>query len=150
MQVFKDTWRIPEGKEVAIDLGFDRTGFGSITKAYGGMLKWPGGQMGMVSFKIVDEATLAGFIDAFREADKMWLTFPNGSEQPWVADMEGSRDVANAFLRCIKNTPLPSQPYGNPPVSGTQPFNDPVRAPEQPRPQTPSPPIVPGRSALKI
>ena len=126
VQLFKSTWRIPEGQKISLSLTFDRDEFGSTDNAGGSMIKYStGGTAGVVDF-IIRTETLGTFVEQFAHADNMFISFPASNEAPWRVDMTGSRDVSNAFVSCMHRTRVPTQPYGNPPIS-SQPFKPDVK-----------------------
>jgi len=154
VQAFKETWHIPEGTQVPIELGFDKNLWGRTiatgSAAGGREYRW-----GTVTFGIVD-ASVNNFLEEFAHADKLWLRFTNGNETPWVADMVGSRNSVNSFKMCIgemikrNGTTQPysssTQPYeSRSNGSSTQPFDQ--TAPIVPKPVTPAP--VPAKPGLK-
>lgn len=120
VQVFKDGWRIPEGTNATVELGFDDTSFGSGNavgfKAVNGM--------SYLAFNLEGYDLIKPFIREFKEADKMWLKFPEGNEKPWNVDMAGSRKMADVFMGCISELEKakPTQPYGKQPET-SQPFD---------------------------
>ena len=83
----------------------------------------------------------------------MRLRFMEGNEQPWVAQLRGSNQIMDAFVRCMRiinqnsetrRPTEPTQPYsGGPNPSGpTQPFAAPP-----PRSQAPTQPFAPSGGA---
>jgi hypothetical protein len=98
-----------------------------------------------MEFNIANGAT-DSFLTDFGKASMMWIRFDEGTEKPWPAKMQGSRDAAAYFGRCIKQLidanstqpygkPAPTQPYSE---SQTQPYgNAPKQQPGQPIPLTP-------------
>jgi len=121
VQVFKASWRIPEGTKVAIEVGFDKEAWGGVDDAYGETMTGSTGyKMGVITVPI-NPKSVSSFLQQASEANNMWLRFPSGNETTWTADMTGSRSSVVAFKMCITkvggngNT----QPYGN-----TQPFGN--------------------------
>jgi hypothetical protein len=135
VQIFKMSWRIPNGTDIPITLGFDRGTWGTINKATGSTHTGDGSTWGMINFYIADESVI-DFLENVAHADKMWLKFLDGNETPWVADMRGSRNSVNSLQACVAKairaaaTP-PSQPYSG--GGNTQPF-----AAEPPPPPAPT------------
>jgi hypothetical protein len=122
IHIAKQSWRIPRGTTVKVELGFDQEREGITADAHGGD--------NLVEFFIAEE-DVARFFSAFREADLMWLRFPEGNETEWRADMTGSREIASIYANCVRTTKrfAPTQPYGargtTQPYSGggaTQPY----------------------------
>jgi hypothetical protein len=122
IQVMKKSWQIPVGTKINITVGFDKDEYGS-----GIGTSFVVGSTGTNGVAVtLAETSAADFIEQFQAADKMWIKFPDGNETPWIADMTGSRIVGNAFLRCVNELNRNyTQPYGNPPSSGTQPYRQP-------------------------
>jgi hypothetical protein len=116
VQIFKPTWRIPNGTKVTIDLGFDQGLFrnGNIT-ATGSTVRG----IGMITFHLTDAAVIEDFFQQFRDADEMWVQFPDGNEQTWSINMTGSRQAARVFEGCMGVLANATQPFGAHP---SQPF----------------------------
>ena len=131
----KPSWNVPNGTTmpVVMQIGLDRP-WTAQAEGDGQRIHWTIGRDAMGEF------------DAqFRAASSMTVSFPNGSEQPWVIALNGSTAVSNAMGRCIRQmaqraaaqTAAPPPPQG-----GTQPFSDqnppsaaagqPAAQPEQP------------------
>lgn len=123
VQIFKQGWRIPKGTKLTVHIGFDKSILGTAEEASGAMMDYSnGGAIGVVSFHMTDPTLLDNFLNGFRDAERMWITFPGGTEAPWWLDMTGSGDVLKAFYRCITaNDKNNSQPFGKPPET-SQPF----------------------------
>jgi hypothetical protein len=118
VQVFKNSWRIPAGTKLQLELGFDKGSWASGT-ASGYVLSRDRSsyvEIGILHDKVAD------FSDNFKEANHMWLRFPDGDETDWIVRMDGSRNAARAFEFCIgklASVPKPTQPFGGRP---SQPF----------------------------
>jgi hypothetical protein len=132
---FKDTWRIPKGTTMSVDVGFDKTASWSDVKATGSMNTngW-----GVITINVAN-SFMSGFLEEVAGADKMWIKFNSGNETPWVADMTGSRKSVEAFKVCLDRffgggatQPFGTQPYGK--SSPTQPFD---KTAPGPKPGTP-------------
>jgi hypothetical protein len=73
----------------------------------------------------ISDPDLAGrFMDDLMGADTMTVTFEQGDEKPWVANMQGTRETGTAFMEAVK-TLCPScgkttQPYDT--AKPTQPY----------------------------
>ena len=122
IQLFKRGWKIPAGTNVNIEVGFDGGSF-----ATGPTKGFPSESVpntSFLEFYIGDADQLKDFMQQFRDANKMWIKFPDGNEAPWVADMAGSRDISNEWASCVHELKrINTQPYGKPPAtSSTQPF----------------------------
>lgn len=134
IQAFKTTWKIPNDTDVHVEVGFDDDLFGDTT-AVGYRDK----KFSYVEFHIDDAEITKAFMGQFQEANKMWLKFPDGNEEPWVADMKGSREISVSFMNCIAGlAKRDTQPYGKQPdTSSTQPFGkSPAAQPSKRLPQT--------------
>lgn len=131
VQVFKSTWRIPNGTIVPVSLTFDKSDPWIADASGGTMDRSPG--FGFVVFTIKAQG-VGDFIREFGEAGTMTVGFTQGNEQPWTLRMSGSREVAASFSKCVTalagrsstqphaggsttqpyGKPAPSQPYGKP------------------------------------
>jgi hypothetical protein len=136
VMLFKNTWRIPNGTRVPIEVGFVKNAWSDPTTAYGETKRLSGGYtIGTVTINIRPES-VADFLDNFKDADKMWFRF-GGTEAPWVVDMTGSRETADNFLKCMgymdKNRP--TQPYTSERKQPTQPFGSDNFQPDRPTKQ---------------
>lgn len=96
IHLFKNTWRIPEGTKVQVEIGFDRNLWGSTDKAYGTSRKGDG----MVAIKLAPEKQ-ASFFQEVAHADKMWMRFPGGTEGLWEVNMTGSRKAPSRRSRSV-------------------------------------------------
>jgi len=95
----------------------------------------------------LDTNRMQTFDAQFRSASSMTLTFPSGTERPWVIGLRGSSAISDAMGRCIRdlrrraNTPATPQ-------STTQPFEAVPAAPGAPAnsaaPANPPAPAAPG------
>jgi hypothetical protein len=129
VQVFKTSWRIPQGTKMAAEIGFDKESWGSVDSAYGETFGEGKYRTGVVDIGIAQDS-VDNFLENVAASDKMWIKFPDGNEAPWVADMTGSRNSVNAFKACINkiaSSGQPTQPFSNggPQLfsDGTQPFS---------------------------
>jgi hypothetical protein len=115
VQLFKNSWRIPDGTDVAIDLGFDKDLWASLDAAKGYTAQ-NAKLGGFVEFPIRPDS-VSDFLGLFGEADEMWVRFPNGNETPWITKMVGSRDAAKSLTACMAAAPQATQPFGKAPAS---------------------------------
>ncbi len=79
----------------------------------------------------LDTDAMQTFDTQFRAASSMTLTFPGGTEPPWVIGLRGSTAISNAMGRCISdlrqraNTTVPpqsaTQPFGAAPAASSAP-----------------------------
>jgi hypothetical protein len=98
----------------------------------------------------LDPNALRTFDRQFRGAGSMTLTFPDGSEPPWVLSLGGSMVISDTFGRCVRDLTRQVQaaqsqgsgvpPNSAPPPQGpTQPFSAPASTPPAlPPPASPS------------
>jgi hypothetical protein len=118
IQILKENWRIPKNATGEIWITFDRG-----TPYYGNASAHQSGNALELTIPI---RLIDNFLSEFREADKMHVSFRNGNEPPWTANLTGSHVVAIAFEQCVKNfleqitQRQPTQPYGSQP---TQPYS---------------------------
>ena len=132
----KPGWNIPGGTQmpVVVQIGLERPwaeqGVGS-----GQRVQWS-----------LDRNAVQEFDAQFRRAASMTVTFPSGSEQPWVIELNGSTAVSNAMGRCVTDMArqggAPAQPASAPaPGQGTtQPFGAAPGSPTQAAPSQPGNP----------
>ena len=122
VQAFKTSWRFKPGINVNVWVRFDSdtpleaVGHTELTQA--------GQPMLAVSVKQGKEIA---FMREVAAAKKFYIGFPDGDEEPWVADMTGSRETAQALARCaayIDGKGAPTQPTGGP--KATQPTGRPA------------------------
>jgi hypothetical protein len=89
----------------------------------------------------LDTNTMQTFDAQFRGASSMTLTFPSGTEPPWVIGLRGSSAISNAMGRCIRDLRRRRNTAPTP-QSTTQPFEA-VPAP----PGAPANPVAPSNPA---
>ena len=71
------------------------------------------------------------FSNLFRAGIRLRVSFPEGSEEPWVASLQGSPAAYTNFARCIVVVsgngadPGPSQPFGAVPRTAPRPGSQP-------------------------
>lgn len=125
----KPTWHIPEGTTVpvVIQIGLN-TPWTEQGEGHGQRVQWT-----------MDPASVQAFDTQFRRAGSMTVTFPSGSEPPWVISLNGSMAASNAMGRCV-TAMMQSAPPGNaaaPAAQGpTQPFGTGQAASAQPAAST--------------
>lgn len=121
LQIFKGGWRIPEGQRVDVSIRFDSydpwTAQASALPPDGIRVSIP-------------QNLAEAFLREFSGANKLRVTFPKGSEQPWEGGLSGSAAVTLTMLDCVikMESRGATQPYGN---SSSQPYNTP-QPPTQP------------------
>src|SRR5262249_26091203 len=133
VQIFKASWRIPEGTKLAVEIGFDNESWGQIDTAEGTTLVDQGHRVGEVEFGIAPDS-LESFLKNVSEANKMWVGFPDGNEETWVAKMDGSCNSVKSLMACAdqmaSKTTQPfnkggnSQPFGAKPAVDTKKLKD--------------------------
>ena len=140
IQMFKSTWRVPNGTRLAVTMQMDRNPVWS-ARAYG--------EADHVEFTI-PYSGLDSFAREFRFSEAMRITFPQGNEAPWITSLTGTNAILDQFIGCMRaihnaHPAGPSQPYSGAP---SQPFGG---EPAQPGPTQPGPqagePTQPGGGA---
>jgi hypothetical protein len=127
IQLFKTSWRFPkDGVTLPLVLGFDKNPMVNVEEASG----FSDGTVNGVTFYVKGDLA-AGFLHEFGEANEMFVQFKAGNEQPWVANMNGSRAAMQAFSSCVTaiDQNKPTQPYAT--SKATQPYAQPTE-PAQP------------------
>jgi hypothetical protein len=139
----KPGWTIPDGTHipVVVQVGLEQP-WTQQAVGNGNRVQWTMPRTDMQTF------------DAeFRRASSMTVTFPAGSEQPWVLSLAGSTAASNAMGRCVTDlaqraaaaqpaaAPAPAaesttQPFGTPPA-GQAPAAQGSPAPGGPAPVQP-------------
>jgi hypothetical protein len=111
VQIFKDSWRFPRDETaVPLSLSFDNsTLWTGEAKGYTGSYS-NGKPKHKIEFYLEDGKEVE-FMDRFRSARTIALRF-GGSERPWSTDITGTREVFDAFIRCIREARSPTQPFG--------------------------------------
>jgi hypothetical protein len=92
IQAFKPSWNIPQGTRMPLVIGIDgRVGW-NVPEAFGvgALVEW-----------IVSRQTFDEFVAAFRLGNTLTVSFPGGSEPPWVASLRGSLATFELFAACI-------------------------------------------------
>lgn len=135
-QAKKPTWNIPDGTQVSVVLQIGlNTPWTLQAVGNGQIVEWS-----------LDRDAMQAFDAQFRRGSSMTLTFPAGSEPPWMVALNGSTAISNTFGRCVTDLTRraaaqpgatgqePTQPSGQPPPTQgpTQPFA-PGGAPAAPR-----------------
>jgi hypothetical protein len=140
----KPGWQIPDGTAlpVVMQVGLSEP-WTEQAIGNGDRVEWTLGTSAMQTF------------DAqFRAASSMTLTFPGGTEPPWVIGLRGSTAISNAMGRCITDLRQRANTAASP-QSTTQPFgaapsaSPAAAAPAAPAtapaaPPAPAPPAPPG------
>lgn len=128
VQLFKIGWAMPKGTPANVSLWFDNVHF-LTAKATAGAI---GDGQRYLEFRIAD-ADGTAFLKAFADAYNAKLSFPDGNEPAWDADMRGSRETTTAFKVCAaelhKRMAKPTQPTG---PQATQPTGPQATQPTQP------------------
>jgi hypothetical protein len=119
IHLHKDSWRIPAGTRLHMTVQFDQDvpweGIGTAHPNGGGLVE-------------LDIDTPQRFLTRLAQANSMVVSFPDGTETPWIAKMSGSQVAVLRMLSCMRDsTQFATQPYGRqPPVAPatppTQPF----------------------------
>jgi hypothetical protein len=125
VQLFKEGWQFPDdGVDVPLSIKFD-TGPAYPATARARMDSGKDGVLIAVVEAAIDDPDLAGrFMADLMKADKMTVTFEQGDEKPWVADMQGTRETGTAFMKAVEalcpNCGKATQPYDA--TKPTQPY----------------------------
>jgi hypothetical protein len=117
VQIFKDTWSFPDTMPVPVTISFDRDPWTIKGKGIGTYSKPD--NLPMVEFIIEGSQQSAEFLGRLGLSNEMWVRFDEGNEQPWIADLVGSRPAVDSFMACVRALPEVTQPYATKP---TQPF----------------------------
>ncbi len=139
----KTGWNIPDGTTIPVvmQVGLEQPWTEQAT-GNGDRLRWT-----------LDRVNAQIFDDQFRRATSMTITYPSGSERPWLISLAGSTEASNAMGRCVTDLTrrAAAQPITAPapvaPTAATQPFG---AAPPSPQgniaptqPETQQPPTSP-------
>ena len=97
----RTSWRLPLGVEVPLTVSFDngvhaRQAIGRTTKTTASRENYGN----MVEITVRSDA-IASVLDDFAESQTMVVTFVQGNEPPWRADMTGSRTAARTLAECV-------------------------------------------------
>lgn len=120
----KPSWSIPNDLRVpvVVQVGLNRPWSEQAT-GHGDRLEWS-----------MNRQTVARFDREFRRAESMTVTFPSGSERPWIVSLKGSAGASSAMGRCVTamtqatGATVPAKAGPQPP---TQPFDASGVAPGQ-------------------
>lgn len=136
----KPGWQVPDGTEVPVVMQVGLSQPWTLQAGgTGDRVEWT-----------LDTNAMQTFDAQFRGASSMTITFPAGSEPPWVIGLHGSRAISDAMNRCV--TDLRRRPgVAAPPQSTTQPFEAVPSAPPPGVPDVPQgtpgvPPAAPDTS----
>lgn len=124
VQIYKSTWHIPAGTEVAVVIRLDNAPPWSGTAV--AVPQYPN----MIQLNVPSEK-LESFMNQIRYANNLSVSFPVGNEPTWAGNMDGSNAAATTMGQCytsiMASKSAPSQPYvANP----TQPFAPAAPAPK--------------------
>jgi hypothetical protein len=111
INIGKDNWKVPAGVEMPLVIRFDQETPFKVTA--NGAADYPR----YIGLKIDDAADARRFMEQFKTAAKLSISFPGGSEREWVLSMDGSDTIAQKFTECIAAL---MKKYGGP---ATQPFD---------------------------
>lgn len=91
-QIFKDSWHIRDGAKFRISMEMDDNGAWTARAT---------GSGNHLDFAIpLSKADL--WEKEFRESDRIRIQFPDGGEDPWVGDLNGSDAIMDHMIRCMK------------------------------------------------
>ncbi|MBF3053411.1 hypothetical protein HKW90_03200 [Pseudomonas aeruginosa] len=88
--LYKDSWKIPKGKSVQANIDF-MDNYQLAVDGYGD---------GKILDLALPASETASFILNIRDAKKLRISFPSGSEQPWVASLDGAKSLLLDFVNC--------------------------------------------------
>jgi hypothetical protein len=148
VRVFRLTWNIPADARVRvrIDIEGARWTATAVPVRSGRDTIFTG-----LEFTVPVEE-MGAFERAFRQAMRMQIEFPQGSEPPWGFNLSGTNRIMSAFVRCLDGilaNSRPTQPHA-PRQAPTQPFSQPSPAPSQPfRQPEPHPAVPAGRPEVR-
>jgi len=95
----------------------------------------------------LDTDRMRTFDAQFRGSSSMTLTFPSGTEPPWVIGLRGSSAISDVMARCVRDLRRRGNATATP-QSTTQPFEAVPAAPGAPAsPPVPANPAVPAAPA---
>jgi hypothetical protein len=100
VEIGKNTWKMVPDKSVPLTITFDDRNsdpWNATAVTYAGS----DGQTRTMTIDLDDLA--ARFLEAFRTADKMVVTFKHGNEPVWTANMNGTRKAVEVFMKCASN-----------------------------------------------
>jgi hypothetical protein len=129
----KTGWQIPAGTKlpVVMQIGLNQPWTEQAT-GNGDSVQW-----------VVDGNAMQAFNAQFSGASSMTVTFPSGSEPPWVMGLAGSSAITTAMARCVADVQQRAAAPAPAPQGTTQPFA--ATANPAPNPN-PSPAPNPGPS----
>jgi len=124
----KTGWNIPDGTQIPVvmQVGLERP-WTQQAVGHGDRVQWT-----------LDRVNAQLFDGQFRSAVSMTVTFPSGSEPPWVISLSGSTAASNAMHRCVTDltqraaAAQPAAPPAPAAPSATQPFGTTPGAPANP------------------
>ncbi len=120
----KPDWAIPDSTRVAVvmQIGLETPWIAQGT-GHEHAIDW-----------MLTPAMMQIFDKQFRSSPSMTVTFPDGSEAPWVLSLSGSTVISDTFGRCIRDLTqqvksAPPAAAATAPANATQPFNAQPAAP---------------------
>lgn len=117
IQIMKESWAIPKGTRVRLELQF----VGETPWTVTGM-----GDGKFVEMAVRGEA-MPLFMREFRGASGGVVRFLGGNEAPWTLNLAGSNAASAMMMRCVGGLlgaqQGPTQPFGRPPAAPSQPFS---------------------------
>ncbi len=131
----KPGWNIPDGTQIPVvmQIGLEQP-WTEQASGKGDRVQWK-----------LDRVNAQIFDGQFRSATSMTVTFPSGSEPPWVVSLVGSTAASNAMGRCMTDLARrgeTAQPVAQPTPAeqtATQPFGAGAAAPGT---AAPTPPVT--------
>jgi len=113
-QAKKPTWNIPNGTQVSVVLQVGlNTPWTLQAVGNGSIVEWS-----------LDRNAMQTFDAQFRRGSWLNLSFPAGSEPPWMVRLNGSTAISNAFGRCVADLTQRAGVQGGATSQGpTQPYS---------------------------
>jgi hypothetical protein len=131
MQVSKDSWSIPPGTKVPLEVEFN---------GYPGAWRAPSGSHGEGSmiFQRFGRDAAVNFLREFRGASSGVIRF-GGNESAWTMNLTGSSAAVGAMIDCIRRAHGgTTQPYATQPSEPTLPYTPSAKPPSTVPPVTTS------------
>jgi hypothetical protein len=137
MHIAKSTWRFQSNIKVPISITLDS----GVRNGDGSTVNNANGTLGMIEIHVQAEYAQK-FIEDFAASNNMVITFRSGNEPPWRAEMAGSAEASQAWLRCIaylnNGEGLAPQATSPVPPQATSPIPQQATSPTSPVPTKPT------------
>lgn len=121
-QAMRTSWNVPQGARMPVNFQIDEnrpwnaSASGSPgTPTTGGIVEWT-----------IEGDSISAFERQFRAGRKLRVSFPGGSEAPWIVSLIGTNAMVSQFVGCMRSINAGSGGGGGPPPTAnpgpTQPF----------------------------